>query len=515
MSSAIMANPQADLNALSVRRTAAGPELRLPRRWVSRVLLPLILVGGFAGLAVWAAYDRIVPPLEVRVIPVQVRSGAVEEPSGEELFKANGWIEPRPLPVDVPVQTEGMYRVQEVRVNPGDKVRMGQVLVLLDDTTARLALESANARLARRQAASRSAEAECGKATVALKNAEVAIELAKAEGAAEIKAQEAAITKAEAMLASSETAVRVEEDLRKSGAITSDVKVQLARQQRDVARAEVESSKALLAKANTSATTRTRLAESTKASAEADLASMKAKAEEAEEEKKDAAVEVKKAQLELDRTRITAPIDGVVMQLNVRTGTVLGGKGTVPEHKDAVVTLYEPKKLQVRVEVPIGKFQFVRYGQPAVVEIEDVLPGRKLTGTVLYDTHLANISRNSVPVKVALPDDPPEQLRPEMIASVRFQAPAGKIAPKGETVRRLVVPRRLLVTEGDQAKVWVVDQARGRAELRTLELARGEVERTGETVDVVGGLNPTDKLIATSVDRLRPGLRVSVVGEDR
>src|SRR5687768_9102589 len=344
-----MANPQADLNALAVRRAPAS-DLRLPRRWVSRVLLPLLLVGGFVGLAVWAAYDRIAPPLAVRVVPVQVRTGAAEEAAGEELFKANGWIEPRPLPVDVPVQTEGMYRVREVRVNPGDKVTAGQVLVLLDDTTARLALESVNARLARRQAAVRSAAADAGKAEVAVKNAAVAIELAKAEGAAEVRAQEAAVTKAEAMLASSETNVRVEEGLRKSGAVTSDVKVQLARQQRDVGRAEVDSARALLTKAQTAATARARLAESAKAAAEADLTSMRAKADEAEEEAKDAAIEVKKAQLELDRTRITAPLDGVVMQLNVRAGSILGGPNSGTRHQDAVATLYEPKRLQVRVE---------------------------------------------------------------------------------------------------------------------------------------------------------------------
>jgi RND family efflux transporter MFP subunit len=293
------------------------------------------------------------------------------------------------------------------------------------------------------------------------------------------------------------------------------VKVQLARQQRDVARAEVDSAKALLAKATTAATARRRLAEAAQAAAAADLVGMKAKAEETEQEAKDAAVDVKKAQLELDRTRITAPLDGVVMQLNVRAGSILGGPNSGTRHQDAVATLYDPKRLQVRVEVPIGKFQFVRYGQPAVVEVEDVLPGRKLTGTVLYDTHLANIARNSVPVKVALPDDPPEQLRPEMIASVRFQAPAGRPTSKGEAIRRLVVPRRLLVMEGDRTMVWVVDQTRGRAELRTVELGPGETERAGETVEVVGGLNPTDKLIASGQDRLKPGMRVAIAGEER
>jgi HlyD family secretion protein len=120
-----------------------------------------------------------------------------------------------------------------------------------------------------------------------------------------------------------------------------------------------------------------------------------------------------------------------------------------------------------------------------------------------------------VPVKVALPDDPPTQLRPDMIASVRFRAPVGADRPKVEATRRLVVPRRLLVTEGDQVRVWVVDAVRGRAELRAVELAEGEKDRTGETAEVVGGLNPTDKLIATGRESLTPGQRLRIVGEDR
>ena len=194
---------------------------------------------------------------------------------------------------------------------------------------------------------------------------------------------------------------------------------------------------------------------------------------------------------------------------------MLGGRPIGPDSQDLVATLYDPRKLQVRVEVPVTKFQYVRHGHPVEVEIEDVLPGKILTGTVLYDTRLANVARNSVPVKVSLPDDPPEQLRPEMIASVRFQAPPRKGGPETEAVRRTVVPRRLLVLDGEQVRVWVVDAVTGRAEQRAIELARGERDRTGESVEVATGLQPTDKLIATGLEQLKPGLRVKVVGEER
>ena len=144
-----------------------------------------------------------------------------------------------------------------------------------------------------------------------------------------------------------------------------------------------------------------------------------------------------------------------------------------------------------------------------------MLPGKKLAGVVLYDAHLANISRNSVPVRVELTGDPPSQLRPEMIASVRFLAPPSSGQPKTETARRIVIPRRLLVTDSDVPRVWVVDPVNGRAELRAVDLAPGEKDRTGETVEVVGGLNPTDKLIGTGREQLKPGSRIKVVGEDR
>jgi multidrug efflux pump subunit AcrA (membrane-fusion protein) len=510
-----MANPTADLGALSVTRAASqAPQLRLPRRWWSRVFLPALLVAGFAMLALWASWDLLFPPVPVKVVPVRVQTGAVEV-VGQELFKANGWVEPHPRPIDVPVQTEGMYRVKEVLVNPGDRVAAGQPLVRLDDTRARLDVEAAKKRHAKRLAAAKSAHADVKKAEVAVANATVLVKLAKEEGAADVNAAKSEVARAVTGVKSAELAVSVEEDLWKSKAVASDVKLRLARQALEVARADRDAAAAKLAKAKTGAESRVKQAELLLATATADRASLVAKAEEADQEAADAAIEIQRYQLELDRTKIVAPGGGVVMALNVRPGSVVGGKDSLPESKGAVVSLYDPAKLQIRVEVPVAKFALVRHGGPAEVEVEDVLPGKKLAGIVTYDSHLANVSRNSVPVRVELTGEPPAQLRPEMIASVRFLAPPSSGKPKTETARRFVIPRRLLVTDSDEPRVWVVDPVTGRAELRAVDLAPGEEDRTGETAEVVGGLNPTDKLIATGREQLKPGNRVKVVGEER
>ncbi len=514
-----MANLHADLGALRVNRSDAGtgaPPLRLPRRWVSRVVLPLLLLGGFTGAFVWSSWDRLVPAVGVRVVPVQIRSSTVEN-SGQELFKANGWLEPRPLPVDVPIQTEGMYRIKSIHVNPGDAIKTKQLLIVLDDEKAKLDLEALQKKLSRRKAAIASVQADIGKAEVAAKNAETSILSAKEEGESDVRFEMSEVTKAEAHLSTGEQAVKVQEDLLKNGVVQSDVKLNKARQDLSVIRAEIESARAKLAKTRTNAAVRIRQAETLRSSALADVKSYQAKREEAQHEVADAEVEVRKAQLELDRTKIYAPSDGVVMQLHVRIGYIMGGggKNNAGEQKATAVTLYDPAKLQVRVEVPITKFQFVQNGQPAIVEIEDVLPGKKLQGTVLYDTHFANIARNSVPVKVALPDHSPVQLRPEMIASVRFLSPRKAAAPKQQAVERMIVPRRVVLWEGEQARVWVVDQLTGTAIIKQVVVAAGGKEGTGEMIELASGLLPTDKLITSGVEQLKPNQRVIITGEDR
>jgi HlyD family secretion protein len=504
-----MPNSAADLGALSVSRTApAASALRFPRRWGSRVVLPLALVAGFIGLVAWASWDAIAPPVPVKVVPVRVQSGAVEV-VGQELFRANGWVEPRPLPVDVPVQTDGMYRVKAVRVTPGERVIAGQVLVELDDTRAALDLEAAGKRHDRRLAGLKAAEADANKAAVSGTNAKALVELTKAEFAADVTAAAADAARAATLVRAAELSLAVEEDLWRSRAVTSDVKVRQARQAVEVAKADRDAADAKLGKAKTAAEVKVRQAEIAVSTAAADVASLSARSEEARQEAADAEVEVRRAKLELDRTRVTAPVAGVVMALTAREGRVVGGKDGAEGR--AVVTLYDPKKLQVRVEVPVAKFALIRPGLPVEVEVEDVLPGRKLAGVVLYDTHQANVSRNSVPVKVSLPDDPPPELRPDMIAAVRFRSPPQSGAAKTETAKRLVVPRRLLVADSEVVRVWMVDPVAGRAALRTVEVVPGD----GDTAELTGGLNATDKLISTGRDGLKPGTRVKVVGEDR
>ena len=62
--------------------------------------------------------------------------------------------------------------------------------------------------------------------------------------------------------------------------------------------------------------------------------------------------------------------------------------------------LYDPKRLQVRVDVPLADAAKVRVGQQAKVVV-GVLPDRTFDGEVTRVVHEADIQRNTLQVKVA------------------------------------------------------------------------------------------------------------------
>ncbi len=488
-----MANPHVDLQALTVRREAInGPLLRPPARWFSRVILPGLILAGFAGLALWVSWDLLAPAAPVKVTPVIYRS-EIREAGGAELFKTNGWIEPRPFPTEVPALAEGF--VKELLVVPSQRVRAGDEVARLIADDAELAVQAAQAELTQRQL-------EVGTATAELEEARAQARIAQVTVDIETRRITERLTENRAQL-----------DQALAQKQSADAKVQQAESRLRLADAKVW--KALT-------------------------------------------VDLPTAELRMKRMTVRAPVGGVVMRLNAAPGVMVGKPAlstaqpvqpgsSILGMPDSLLTLYDPYSLQVRVEVPYNRFQYVTPGQPAWIEIDEIYPGRRLLGTVSHDTQMFNVTRTSVPVKVVIVQCPegvglipgcfPNQgmaagaarllcdglmtlapsgrLRPEGIATVHFLAPPSEKQEPGGAVQRIMVPRRLLASQGDQPAVWIVDQAAGRAVLRPVTLAPGEKDRKTELVEVTQGLLPTDKLITAGRESLQPGDRVRIVGEEQ
>ena len=207
------------------------------------------------------------------------------------------------------------------------------------------------------------------------------------------------------------------------------------------------------------------------------------------------------AQLRLARMEVRSPADGVVMARRVAPGSkvMLGA-----DHPDSatVVTLYDPNHLQVRADVPLADAAKVGVGMQAQI-IVGVLPDRTFSGEVSRIVPEADISKNTLQVKVAI-RDPLPQLKPEMLARVRF-IESGPATNTTSSVLGVFAPRTLIHQQGDQSIAWVVDRESTQAIRRTVELGPA---RQGDWVVVRSGLMPGDLLIADAGD-LREGNKVA------
>jgi hypothetical protein len=239
------------------------------------------------------------------------------------------------------------------------------------------------------------------------------------------------------------------------------------------------------------------------------VADTKAKLEAAIARREHAELVAERGKLAMERMTVRAATAGKVLQLVARPGTrVTAMEGSAAYGAATIVTLYDPAMLQVRADVRLEDFSQVRPNQP--VRIETASAKTPLVGFVLQPTSVANIQKNTLEVKVAI-QDPPATIRPEMLVTTTFLAPpqAKSDGDQEQSPERLLVPKHLIVGGEEGRFVWIVSPS-GTAERRSIRL--GQAGRDG-LVEVVEGLNPTDKIISAGREGLRDGARVSATSE--
>ena len=506
------------LSGLS-RADAPAAEPRIPEpapRRGSRIVLPLVLVIAFLAIVAFAARDALRPKLDVRVVPVVVRAGGSSN-AGAVVATAAGWIEPDPYATHVSTLTDGI--IAEVLVLEGERVAEGQVVARLVADDARLAADRAQAHLSLAEAAVRMAAANLHAAETDWENP-VELERAAAVAAArldEMKAERLRLDRdrevIEARIAELDDRFGRAERAVESGAVSANETAQLRLQiatQRSALEALVAHEPVLDAKI--------REAEATHVSAGRDLElrvrlrqaldSARAAQGEADASLQDAQVALAEARLRLDRVEIRSPVSGVVMRRLAEPG------GRLMLQMDAVgaswaVDIYDPERLQVRVDVPLADAGSVGVGQQARVVVE-TLPDRVFPAEVSRLVHYADIQKNTVEVKVRMLETAPE-LKPEMLARVEILAPIapateGQDAARGVANGRVFAPERLVA--GGVA--WVVGAGGDTAERRTISLGRGRAE---DWLEVSSGLRAGDRLIDAEASSLTAGEAIRVIGE--
>lgn len=467
-------------------------------------------------MLVAATGSQLVPATSVTVVPVIVQRGEIQQ-SGTPLFQTAGWIEPRPTAISVPALAPGV--IEDLLVVEGEEIEKGQPIALLISVDAELAAEQARATLSLSEGELQRTQAELCAAESRRDNplhlkvplAEARSLLAKAMTEKEklpflIKAAEANV----------DFTRRSFEGKRSAGDAVAGVVVLRAERDYLAAQAELEELQtrgpnltreigALQEKTNALEEQLTVLIEEQRQVAEAQAKVVSAKAA-----CDDARLQIRQAELTLNRMRILAPMNGRILRLVAAPGTrVMGLEHTAGQSSSTVVEMYDPGRLQVRADVRLEDVPLVTPGAP--VEIKTASSSHPIEGRVLQSTSTANIQKNTLEVKVEV-IDPPSTVRPEMLVTATFLAPESTSETDAPLeIERILVPRQLVSASESGSLVWIVDGS-NRAVRRVVTLGG---ERPGGLVEVTEGLNVTDKLIASGASDLSSGETVSIREEDQ
>jgi RND family efflux transporter MFP subunit len=185
---------------------------------------------------------------------------------------------------------------------------------------------------------------------------------------------------------------------------------------------------------------------------------------------------------------VVAPFSGVITRRNVDVGDLIDPGAGRP-----LFTLAQTDPLRVYVNVPQSYAQLVKQGQPVVVT-QSELRGQQFKGKVARTAASIDTVTRTMQVEVALPNSQ-GILMPGSYVQVALPLPASGV---------LVVPTNALLFRKEGSMVAVVD-AQHRVHLQQVQVGRN----FGETVEILNGAAPSDRLVLNPSDSLADGDVVS------
>jgi len=186
---------------------------------------------------------------------------------------------------------------------------------------------------------------------------------------------------------------------------------------------------------------------------------------------------------------IRSPVAGYVVEKNLVEGTAF-------EPGQRLYRIAPLSRVWIEAEVYESELPLVAAGQTATVTLPYV-PGRIFEAEVAYVYPTLDPRTRTARLRIELPN-PDLELRPDMYADVRIRADRGE---------RLVVPQSALLHTGARSFVF---RALGDGRFRPQAVEVGL--RSGEQVEIRGGLEPGDEVVVSatfliaSESRLRAAL---------
>jgi RND family efflux transporter MFP subunit len=442
-----------DLRSLKIDRTQKTGD-RGSRKWIAigaLVAIAILVAAAVAFMPGGTKLSSLGPKLREVETAMVVRQAPN---SGNIVLTAGGYIIPRRR-IEVSSKISG--RVEELLIDKGDVVKIGQVLARLDD-------REYLAQLAQAKANKLAAQARLNQAIAGSRPEE-------------IKRAQAAVEQAEATVRTTQINLDRAKSLHKSGVLPKQA-LDDAQNAYDVAVAQAK-----VARANFE------LARLGPRVEEIDLA----RAQSAE-----ADANVKWLETQLDNTIIRAPVDGTVLDRLVEKGEMVttgyvSGRGA----KSAFVSLANLRELEVELDINESDIPRVHLEQECSVS-PDSYPDRKYKAHVREIAPEANRQKATIQVKVSI-DDPDKFLRPETNAKVNFLEEVKEAA--GPQENRILVPKSSVVA--GPAVFLMKDGKAVKQAVRTGKELWGQLE-------IISGLVGGEQLIVKGLDGIAVGEKVAL-----
>ena len=382
------------------------------------------------------------------------------------LFQASGWIEPDPFAIRIPSLLDGV--VNDLLILEGQHVVKGQKVATLIDEDAKLSLQHATAKYQQSKAL----------------EDEISFEIAVLE--ANLKAAE---------------------NFYKQRLAIRDKHLDLVRRLRQlpvdtISRAEANQSKIQLVALNHL------VLESEFKVEEIQKRQILLEAKRKTQQTISSVFEIgaQKAELDLNRTKILSPADGIVLKLLTSPGRRLMSNMDSPD-ASSVAVLYKKGNLQARIDVPLADAANVFVGQEVEI-ISSMLPEKVFHGLVTRISGEADLQRNTLEIKVRLMD-PDDRLRPEMLCRAKFLAPQiTNDQNVSASALGVLIPQILIPETGKKHhQLFIVSQDGKTAEVVSIEVGDKVV---GNYISIISGLRGGEQIIADPPQSLRAGDRIKI-----
>jgi RND family efflux transporter MFP subunit len=190
---------------------------------------------------------------------------------------------------------------------------------------------------------------------------------------------------------------------------------------------------------------------------------------------------------------IYAPFSGVLTKRNVDTGALIAS-GNAGQNKE-LFDVAQVDPLRVYVSVPQTHAAFIHKGMPAYITLREI-PGQKFTGKIVRTADVIDPATRTLLTEIDVPN-PKGGLMPGSFAEVHFAVTVH--------TTRISIPVNAILFRPEGPRVAVVGPDQ-KVHLKAITIGRD----FGLKIEVLGGIDASDVLVANPADSLEDGQQVTV-----